>query len=180
MLLKWMAFYMAFCTCNNISRGQIHLNGIAGSKGICISLKDIANLSFIICTNLHQINAKFPLFDYCQSDRQKVLILCLEFVLLLCIRMNIFYKLKIHLYFFLNLCLSVDLISCEGTFIFVCDTIWKYFTEFFIYLWLPPALCRDLKFLKLSDCLFLLSGLWVTFPLQDYTHILFLLVFFMS
>lgn len=100
MLLKWMAFYMAFYTCNNISRGQIHLNGIAGSKGICISLKDIANLSFIICTNLHQINAKFPLFDYCQSDRQKVLILCLEFVLLLCIRMNIFYKLKIHLYFF--------------------------------------------------------------------------------
>lgn len=100
MLLKWMAFYMAFCTCNNISRGQIHLNGIAGSKGICISLKDIANWSFIICTNLHQINAKFPLFDYCQSDRQKVLILCLEFVLLLCIRMNIFYKLKIHLCFF--------------------------------------------------------------------------------
>lgn len=100
MLLKWMAFYMAFCTCNNISRGQIHLNGIAGSKGVCISLKDIANLSFIICTNLHQINAKFPLFDYCQSDRQKVLILCLEFVLLLCIRMNIFYKLKIHLHFF--------------------------------------------------------------------------------
>lgn len=78
MLLKWMAFYMAFCTCNNISRGQIHLNGIAGSKGICISLKDIANLSFIICTNLHQINVKFPFFDHCQSDRQKMLILCLE------------------------------------------------------------------------------------------------------